>query len=131
VTPLALARFPRFLAGSALSFGLNIGITWFVHEVLGWDPAIAFAIALVTVFATNFFVLRHFVFEAGSGAAAGQAARYLSLALGFRLAEYAAFLVVHNGLRVPYLVTATVVLAASTIVKFFVYGSKVFPTPAP
>jgi len=119
-------RFPRFLIGSALSFGLNIGITWFLHEVLGWDPAIAFAIALLAVFTTNFFVLRHFVFEAGAGAAGTQAVRYLLLALGFRGGEYLAFLVVHEIARVPYLITATLVLATSTLIKFFVYGSRVF-----
>jgi putative flippase GtrA len=121
-----LRRFPRFLIGSAASFGLNIGITWFIHEVLGWDPAIAFAIALLSVFTTNFFVLRHFVFEAGGVAAGTQAVRYLLLALGFRGAEYVAFLLVHEIARVPYLITATLVLATSTLVKFFVYGSKVF-----
>ncbi|HZE75285.1 MAG TPA: GtrA family protein [Gemmatimonadales bacterium] len=124
--PDTVRRFQRFLIGSAASFGLNIGITSFIHEVLGWDPAIAFAIALLAVFTTNFFVLRHFVFEAGAAAAGTQAVRYLLLALGFRGAEYGAFLVVHEIAGVPYLVTATLVLATSTIVKYFVYGSKVF-----
>lgn len=126
-----MARFRRFLLGSAFSFGLNLAITSFVHEILGWTPATAFALALVTVLTVNFFVLRHFVFEATSGTAAGQATAYLFSALGFRATEYLAFLVVNVRLGVPYLLTATVVLAVSTAVKFFVYGSKIFVRSAP
>ena len=121
-----LQRFQRFVIGSGASFTLNIGVTWFIHEVLGWEPATAFAIALLSVFTTNFFVMRHFVFEAGAAAARTQAVRYLLLALGFRGGEYLAFLAVHEIARIPYLVSATLILAASTLVKFFVYGSTVF-----
>jgi putative flippase GtrA len=121
-----LVRYQRFLISSALSFGLNIAVTWLIHRVLGWSPSIAFGIALVTVFTANFFMLRHFVFEAAGGAAGHQAVRYVTLALAFRGAEYLAFLFAYEVIGIPYLLTAALVLATSALVKFFAYGNAVF-----
>ena len=119
----------RYCVGAGISFGLNLTLTWLLHDVLGAAAEMAFGVALVTVHTVNFFVGRHYIWGAQAGHAASQFARFSVSAAGFRIGEYVGFLVLHTLLHFPYLLVAAMVLAVSSVFKFFFYGSRVFVVP--
>jgi putative flippase GtrA len=122
----ALERLARFIGVTAVGFPLNLGITAFVHEVLGGPEEIAFATALVCVFAFNFGACRYVIFRATTGNPRSQLLKYAGMSAVFRLAEYLGFLLVHTVLDVQYLMAAVVVLGTSFFLKFHTYGTFVF-----
>lgn len=128
---VSLQRFLRFGLSGALSYAVTIGVTWFTRAVIGMPAEAAFAIALATVFVMNFLVMRHFVYQAIEDGLAQQFAQYAVAAVGFRVAEYVAYLVLYRLLAIPYLAAATVVLVVSFIAKFLFYGGRVFVTRSP
>ena len=111
----------RYLINSGLSFGLNIGMTVFLAEIIQLPEEIAFLIALVVVFASNFLMLRYFVYEAKEKSLKNQFVHYFFSVTGFRILEYLSFLFFHTWLKFEYRVVAIVVLTISAIVKFFFY----------
>lgn len=121
-----VGSFLRYCVAAALSFGANLSLTWALHSLFGTLPELAFAIALIVVILMNFFLARHYIYRVGNGCAFDQLPRYLVATLSFRAAEYAGFILLHTLLGIMYLLAAGTILATSFIVKFFVYGSKVF-----
>ena len=119
-------RLARFIAVSVISFGLNLLVTFAVHEIFRQNEELSFAIALVTVFTFNFFAGRHFIYRATAGDPRKQIVRYVLSSGGFRFAEYVGFLVAHTAFNVHYLAAAVLVLGASFLCKFFFYGNFVF-----
>jgi putative flippase GtrA len=122
-----VGRFARFTAMGAIGFSLNIAATVSLHEGLGAPVELAFAVALVVVFALSFFAGRYLIFE---GAARGnpkkQLGKFVFWNAGFRLAEYTGFLVLHTILDMPYLLTIVAVLGASFLTKYVTYSNVVF-----
>lgn len=127
----SFGRLARFLAVSVVGFGLNLGITVVFHELLGAPEELAFAIALITVFSYNFVACRFFIFRATRSDPRRQLIKYALSSAAFRLAEYAAFVVVHTVLDVQYLIAAVVVLGTSFLSKYFFYGKVVFTDDQP
>ena len=121
-----LTSLVRYGLVSALSFVSILGITAFLHEIIGAGEEWAFAIALVSVFFLNFWLMRMFVYPGQTRGAAGQFLQTLGASLGFRVLEYAAFLLLHTGLGMQYLATSAVVLIASFCAKFIFYRHVVF-----
>jgi putative flippase GtrA len=121
-----LERLARFVAVSAVGFPLNLGVTVFVHEVLGASEEVAFAIALMAVFLFNFAACRYIIYRATGGDPRRQLLKYVLFSAVFRLAEYAAFLLVHSVFNTQYLVAAVLVLGTSFFLKFRFYGKVVF-----
>jgi putative flippase GtrA len=117
---------PRFALLSAQSFGVNLGLTALLHDALGVPAERAFAVALAVVFALNFVGLRYFVHPGQARGAGRQLALFLASSAGFRGLEYAAFLIVHSALRVPYGAAIAAILATSLVAKHFFYKSWVF-----
>ena len=123
---LNLKSFFRFCLLTVMSFTINCGLTAFLHEVFAVDERIAFATALIVVFTVNFLMKRYYVFRARDGDPKRQLLLFFFSSLGFRGAEYVAFLAVHSLLSIHYLVVVIGVLFISFIVKFFYYGMFVF-----
>jgi putative flippase GtrA len=120
------ARFIRFTAMGSLGLILNLGITAFVHEVLGASEELAFAVALAIVFSFHFLSGRYVIYGAADGDPKRQLLRYGLATGGFRAAEYLGFLVLHTIAGIPYLAVIVIVLGSSFIAKFFFYGHVVF-----
>ena len=114
-----------FGLASGIGFAVNIGITAFLHEVLGITPGISFAVALACAYAANFFNNRTWVFNSDAKALP-QVARFLSVSLLFRLAEYLVFLLLHAMLGLHYLIAVLISLFSFYFIKFFVYKKLVF-----
>ena len=114
-----------FGLASGIGFAVNIGITAFLHEVLGITPKISFAVALACAYAANFFNNRTWVFNSDAKALP-QVARFLSVSLLFRLAEYLVFLLLHAMLGLHYLIAVLISLFSFYFIKFFVYKKLVF-----
>jgi putative flippase GtrA len=122
--------FARFCVVTGLSLGLNFGTTIVLHEVLGLAEEAAYALALLAVFATNFVFLRAYIFAAAvRGSARRQFALYALSAIGFRVFEYFAFLVLHTWLGIYYLIAMAVIQTAAFIGKYLYYGRVVFRDP--
>lgn len=124
--PSALQSFIRYCAVGVFNLALNLGLMAFLHEVLGAPEELAYAVSLITIFVINFFVSRFYVYEAADGGAAGQLGRFLATAVVFRSAEYAAFLALHTGLGVQYLLAAFGIQVTSFLVKFLAFRFFVF-----
>ena len=121
-----LERLARFVAVSAVGFPLNLAVTVFVHEVLGASEELAFAAALVVVFAFNFAACRYIIYRATGGDPRRQLLKYALFSAVFRFAEYMAFLLVHSVFDTHYLIAAVLVLGTSFFLKFRFYGNVVF-----
>jgi putative flippase GtrA len=119
-------RMLRFGLLGVASFTANLGLTAFFHEVLRWRPEIAFAVPLAIVLALNFVACRHLVFEATGDDTGRQLLRFVLSSLGFRSAEWVAFVIIHSIAGLYYLSAVIVVLLVSFFVKFFFFRSVVF-----
>jgi len=122
-----VTTFIRYIGVGAYSFAANIAITAGLHEGLGIDERVAFAVALATVFCTNFFLARHFIFAAADGDVSGQLGRFVLTALSFRVIEWIGFYALTTWLDVAYLIAAPTTLVASTLGKYVFYRFFVFP----
>ena len=115
----------RFLQFGGFAFALNIAITTAGHEVLGLPAAVAFGLALVTVFFVSFFGFRRFVYRA-SGSARRQMLRFLAVLIPARAAEYGAFLILVPVAGLNYLLASILILAISAVAKFLIFRHWVF-----
>ncbi len=120
------SRLVRFAVTGGLAFALNLSITVSMHELLGVSEELAFAVALVTVFVFTFASCRYFIFPGVGGSMRRQIVLFAVSSLGFRCAEYVAFLVVHSVIGVGYVVAVVAVLAVSFVSKFIYYTAVVF-----
>lgn len=122
--------FVRFCLMGGVNLGINMGLTAFLHEIMKASEELAFAVALATIFAINFFTSRHFVFEsAAKGQPVHQLFRYLLSSATFRLLEYAGFLLLHSVLGVYYLAAGIAVHSVAFVGKFLFYRAFVFVGP--
>lgn len=117
------------LVGAANAVG-GLTLTALLHEVAHAPEELAYAVALATLFVINFFVARHYVYEAADGGAKGQFTRFLASSASFRLLEYLGFLILHSWLGVHYLIAAPVVQVTSFVAKFLFYRAFVFTSAA-
>lgn len=111
---------------SITSFVVNIGLTVFLHEVIGLVEEVAYPISLIVVFLINFVSLRHFVYDARSGSIRKQFATFLLSSLGFRGSEYLTFLLIHTWIGIRYTIAIVAISTTSAFVKFFYYKIFVF-----
>lgn len=115
----------RYTQLAVVSAGLNLGLPVLFHEWIGIGERVAVALALVTTFFVNFIAARSYVYKA-DGAFGPQVLRFAAASAGFRIAEYAAFLILHTVLGVFYVLALGVVLGISFGVKFVFYRAYVF-----
>lgn len=116
----------RFALLSGLSFVVNLSTTYLLHEWVGWSSLVAVPIAMAIVTVMNFCVLRGFVFSGDGRGWWAQFAYFVLSIAGFRVAEYAAFVLLHGVLSSPYLITYAGILAASLVCKFLFLRGTVF-----
>ena len=116
----------RYVASGALAFGVSAGVTALLHEVGGWSPQRAYAVALVCVMVLMFFVARYYVFAGTDRGMGQQAVMFLASSLIFRGAEYAMFWLFHVLLGVPYLAAIVVAQGISFVTKFVVFHGLIF-----
>ncbi len=116
----------RFGTSGALSFAVNLGGTAFLHELCGFGEEVAFAVALAVVFVMNFLVMRYYVFPGPQRSVTTQLAMFGASSVGFRGAEYLAFLILHTWLRTQYALAIVAILALSFVCKFVFYRGVVF-----
>jgi putative flippase GtrA len=121
-----MTAFFRFGLLSALSFGLNFGLTSLFHEVAGlWEPA-SFAISLVIVSVINFIGCRHFVFESQEGSLWWQILTFYASWLPFRGIEWVLFVVLNEWMGLDYRLAMILVQGVSFAVKFVYFRVAVF-----
>lgn len=121
-----MTTFFRFGLLSALSFGLNFGLTSLLHEVAGlWEPA-SFAISLVIVSVVNFIGCRHFVFESQEGSLGWQILTFYASWLPFRGLEWVLFVVLNEWMGLDYRLAMILVQGTSFAVKFVYFKVAVF-----
>ena len=121
-----LMRLFRFGSGAAVSFGGTLAITFVATEWLHAREELSFAIAVVVMFFVNFAYLRYVVFTAGDKSWQSQMSGFFLASIGFRGAEYLAFLILLNVLDLHYLLSVAAVLGLSFLVKFQVFDKHVF-----
>lgn len=115
----------RYGIATGLSAGLSLLLPLFFHELLKLPEEMAVALALLIVFAVNYFVIRRFVFQS-SGPAKSEVFKFLLATGAFRICEYLAFLVALNFTDLNYMKILILVLIASFMLKFIVHRTFVF-----
>jgi len=118
----------RYLVATALSFVLNLGLTSLMHEVMLLSEELSFGIALIVVMVNNFVMLRYYVFTAREQRILTQATAYVASSIGFRGAEYALFIIMHQAMGVHYLASVSVALVISFVSKFVLDRAMEFRT---
>lgn len=121
-----LVRLFRFGSGAAVSFGGTLAVTYVATEWLHLREEVSFALAVVVMFFVNFAWLRYVVFPAGGKPWQVQMYGFFLASIGFRGAEYLAFLVLLNVLHLHYMLSVALVLGLSFLVKFQVFDKHVF-----
>ena len=121
-----LMRLLRFGSGAAISFGGTLAVTFVATEGLHLREEVSFALAVVIMFFVNFAYLRYVVFPAGAKPWRAQMYGFFVASVGFRGAEYLAFLILLNVLHVHYMLSVALVLGLSFLVKFQVFDKHVF-----
>ena len=129
-SPEWLKALVRFLQVGAVSFFLGLSITAGLHELAGLSEELAYAIALVCVFATNFVLLRSWTYDGRGRSVRSQLGRFFVASVIFRGSEYVGFLLVHSLLDVHYLIAIVGVEGTASLAKFAVYRRLVFEAPA-
>lgn len=127
---ISLARAPRFIVLSGVSFVTNVGLTVLLKERVGLIPEAALAIAMVVVFCINFLAYRYFVFDGRSQAFGRQLLLFALASGGFRGTEYVAFVIGHRLLGIHYVVALVGILTVSLMAKFVFYQRVIFGGPA-
>jgi putative flippase GtrA len=127
VNPRRLAAdLGRYAVASAFSFGLVLGLSASLHELVGLSETLAVALALALAFAANFTLLRRWVFPGQVAPVHRQAAATALASIAFRLVEYGVFLALHLGLEINYLLATAASLCLSAAGKFAVYRGLIF-----
>jgi putative flippase GtrA len=121
-----LPEMARFVGSGLLAFPVGLGVSALCHEVFGWRVEFATAAAIGALLLINFGLGRVFVFRS-TGRIAYQFPRFLSIALVMRGAEYLMVIGLLKLARVPYLGALTASLVMSSLIKFLLYRSWVFP----
>lgn len=116
----------RFILGAAASYGLVIGVTTGLHEIVELSARSAYAGALVVALVFNFWVNRRLVFRSTAARARDQALRFGTASCGFRLMEWLAFGLLHAITSTPYLLIATLVQIVSLTLKYVIFRRFVF-----
>ena len=123
-----LIRFFRFGSGAAVSFSGTLTITYVTTEWLQFPEKLSFAISLFVIFFVNFSYLRWVVFRATETKWLSQLRNFFMASIGFRCAEYIAFLILLDIFHVHYLLSVASVLSVSFLIKFQIFDKHVFPT---
>ncbi len=122
----------RYLVNTGLSFVVNLGLTYLLHEAFAVREAYAYAASLVTVFVMNFLLFRYYVFDGRTGSPGRQLATFFATSVAFRGFEWLAFVALYHRLGVHYLLVIVGVQGFTFILKYFVYGGWLFNRkPAP
>jgi len=116
----------RFGFLTAASFAVNLGLTVLFHEGLMLPEELAFGLALIIVFMLNFIGCRHFVFENTNDTIGRQFVLFLGTSIGFRGAEFMAFLILHTAMRVQYVTAIISIKCLATAAKFIWCRNVVF-----
>ena len=117
--------FLRYIVLGGLSFFLNIGLTVLFHEVFNFSEKISFSIALLIVFIVNFITVRTIVFN-DNGAARRQFLLFFITSVISRVGEYALFLVIFSVFEINYIISISITLTSSILLKFFIYKNFIF-----
>lgn len=115
----------RFAGVGILTFGVGIGVTALVHEVLGMREEIGAATSLAVLLFLGFFLSRNFTFSS-RGRIRHQAWKFLFVAGAMRGFEYLLFLTFFLILGVNYLIAVALGLGISFFAKFILYRNWIF-----
>lgn len=119
----------RFLLVGGGSAAVDTGLLWLLHGAFGvWLPLATF-LGVATSNVVNFLLNRNWVFSS-SGAAAGQAVRYLLL-VGLNWVVTVLAVAGLAGLGLNYLVARVSVLVVLTVLNFLAYRFWVFRAATP
>ena len=121
---LASNNFSKYLSVGALSYLIVTTITVTLHEIFGITKSSSFAFGLIVVFIINFIILRVFVFKS-EGPAGFAVIKFFLASIFFRGFEYALFIVIFN-LGVYYIISLTISMVVSVVLKYFVYKNIVY-----
>jgi len=121
----------RFAILSAVSFVGYLGLTALLHERMGINSYVAVPIAMACITLFNFFSLRLVIFKPSERGWLPDLLGFLASIAGFRFAEYAAFIVLHGLLGLPYLPAYAVILATSAVCKFMFLRNILFANARP
>ena len=124
--PKTLDRVVHFGLVGLVVFGVSLGLTVLLHEVIGLSEELAFGITLVIVLIGGFLANRHLVFDASAGNLRRQGAHYAVASLSFRGVQYLSFLALHTWLEIPYLPAIVIVLGFWFFIKYAYYGKRIF-----
>jgi putative flippase GtrA len=114
----------RFIGSGLVAFPVGLGVSALCHEVLGWSKEAATAAAFITLLLLNFALGRLFVFRS-TGRITQQLPRFVAVALVMRSCEYLLSLLLQK--RMPYLLAIAAALCVSSLLKFVLYRTWVFP----
>ena len=116
----------RFGIAGVISFGSNLLVTAFLHEIIRWSEEISYGIALLAVSLLMFFFCRYFVFESDRPKFGSQLIKFYQSWVVFRALEYFVFLMILKWAGLFYLFAITGAQIMFVFFKFIVWRRFVF-----
>jgi putative flippase GtrA len=114
----------KFCAVGASGYVLNLCVFAFAFEVLGVHRLFAATIAFVVAVTNNFWWNRHWTFQARTGAAAFQAARFFAVSVAAFVFAAAMLELLVSVAGLPELAAQAISIAAATPLNFV--GNKMW-----
>lgn len=110
----------RFLAFSTFGLSFDLTVLWLLRELTTLPLLVAVTIAFVLTYVLNFFLNRHFAFDASHGQVGGQLGRFLpQVTADYLLVLFGVAALVSLG--VPELVARTISSATNAILNYTAY----------
>ncbi|MEM7068816.1 MAG: GtrA family protein [Pseudomonadota bacterium] len=122
---MLIKRATRFAGASLISATLNLSLPVILHEIFGIEKNPSVACTLVFTFFFNFWITRNYVYQNRNGVRR-QFTLFLIADVGFRLAEYHAYLFVSRHLDAYFVISLFLVLCASLVLKFLIQNYVIF-----
>lgn len=114
----------RFALVGASGYVVNLAVFTCAVHVIGIDYKIAAVLAFLVSVTSNFWLNRHWTFDARGGHAGFQAARFLTVSVAAFLFSYVVLLVLVEVAGLPEVLSQAVAIVAATPLSFL--GQKLW-----
>jgi len=122
---LIFHKFNRYLLGGVISYGLKLGITAFLTEILGWWYFRSYITAISSVIIFNFFFAVYVVFKATQEKTKKFVAYTCTVCVFYAL-DVLSVKFLTEFIKLHYMVSIIIITSILLVVKFFVYERWVF-----
>jgi putative flippase GtrA len=124
--PIVSGKFMKYVIVGGFSYFAAFAQMYLYTLILEISDGPAYALSLVIIMCLNFFLARHWIFDAGGENAVAQGGRFVVVAIFCRAADWCLFMVFSQAIGLPYYVAIFLAMLLIFPLKYFTYKIGVF-----